>query len=205
MTRWVETPGGGRDRGPRAIVRAWVEILVRPRRFFEHGVAPADQAPGLVFAVLVSFVYVAGLLVFDPSRVPQFGDGGIVSATIVLASVSLLVTPISLHILAAIQTIALLPFVGNRAGIGETVQVLAYASAPCVFAAIPSTSVRAASTTYAAVLLVVGLRMRHDTTIVRATLAAAVPAGIAFGLAFGGFDAVSTLVFTDIEAGLFDT
>ena len=50
MTTWVENPTGGRDRGPRNLVRAWIEVLVRPQQFFRNGVAPGDQAPGLVFA-----------------------------------------------------------------------------------------------------------------------------------------------------------
>lgn len=205
MTEWVEAPAGGRDRGPRGIARAWVEVMVRPRRFFENGVAPADQAPGLVFAVLVSFLYVSGLLALDPGAVPEIGGGGVVSASIVLAAVSLLVTPLSLHLLAAIQTVTLVPFVSERAGIGETVQVLAYASAPCVFASIPLMPVRVASTAYAAVLLVIGLRVRHDTTTVRAILSAAAPAAIIFGFAFGGFDAISTLVSVGNDGGFIGT
>ncbi|PSQ39591.1 hypothetical protein BRD13_02695, partial [Halobacteriales archaeon SW_5_70_135] len=56
MTQWVEEPSGGRDRGPVALVRAWAEVLARPFRFFETGVAPDDQAPGLVFAAAVVLV-----------------------------------------------------------------------------------------------------------------------------------------------------
>ncbi len=71
MTQWVENPTGGRDRGPTALVRAWVEILRRPRRVFRTGVAPGDQAPGLVFAATV-------VLFEEVSRyaVVNLADGG---------------------------------------------------------------------------------------------------------------------------------
>jgi len=48
--------GRTRPRPRCARVRAWFEVLTRPRRFFERGVAPGDQAPGLVFASVVVLV-----------------------------------------------------------------------------------------------------------------------------------------------------
>ncbi len=189
MTTWVENPTGGRDRGPRGIARAWIEVLVRPRQFFHNGVAPGDQAPGLVFAVAVAVVYTLGLFAFVPSRIPALALGPGVSAAIALAAVSLVVAPATLHLTAALQTVILILTVPDRAGVSETVQVIAYAAAPCVIAGVPVPAVRAGCTLYAGALLVVGLREVHDTTTTRAALAGAVPATLLFGTAFGGIDA----------------
>lgn len=193
VTQWVENPDGGRDRGPRGLVRAWVEVLVRPRRFFENGIAPADQAPGLVFAVAVTFSYVGGRLVFDPGSFPVFGDSVVVSALLVVGVACLLVAPLALHLTAALGTLALIPLVRDRAGISETVQAIAYATAPCVFAAIPIPEIRVVAAAYGAVLLAIGFAVVHDTTPIRAALAALLPATLVFGFAFGGFSALETL------------
>lgn len=191
MTTWVENPRGGRDRGPRGIARAWAEVLVRPQRFFSHGVAPGDQAPGLVFAVVMAVAYALGLALFDPGRFPV--SGGLRAAVVVLL-VAVLVAPAALHLLAALQTLALMATVRDRAGVSETVQVIAYATAPCPLAAAPVPELTAACCLYGAALLVVGLAVVHDTATGRATLAGALPAAILFGSGFGGFDALHTLL-----------
>ena len=189
MTTWVENPEGGRERGPRGLLRAWIEVLVRPRQFFRNGVAPGDQAPGLVFAVAVAVAYAVGLFAFVPERVPALAGGETVSAAIALAAVALVVAPAALHLTAALQTIILILTVRDRAGVSETVQVVAYATAPCVAAGLPVPSLRLVCTLYGAALLVVGLREVHDTTTARAIAAGAIPATLLFGSAFGGLDA----------------
>jgi hypothetical protein len=194
VTTWVENPTGGRDRGPRGIARAWVEVLVRPYQFFSNGVAPGDQAPGLVFAVAVAVVYTAGLFAFAPSRIPTFALGPGVSAALALALVSVVIAPAALHLTAALQTIILILVVPDRGGVSETVQVIAYAAAPCVIAGIPVPAVRAGCTLYAAALLVVGLRTVHATTTARAAVAGAVPAALLFGTVLGGLDAATAVV-----------
>jgi hypothetical protein len=191
VTTWVENPRGGRDRGPRGLARAWVEVLVRPRRFFENGVAPGDQAPGLVFAVAVAVAYVALLAVLDPARFPVTGA---LRGAVVVALVALLVAPAVLHLLAALQTLALLLLVRDRAGVSETVQVLAYAAAPCPLAAVPSPELTVACCLYGGALLVVGLATVHRTTVGRAVLAAVLPGGLLFGYGFGGAGALTTLL-----------
>lgn len=193
MTTWVQHPEGGRERGPRGIARAWVEALVRPRRFFRNGVAPGDQAPGLVFAVTVAVAYVCGLFAFVPERLPSLGGGPAVSAFLGLAVVALLVAPAVLHLTAALQTVLLILLVRDRAGVSETVQVIAYATAPCVFAGVPVPAVRVACAAYGAGLLVLGIAEVHETPLPRAAVAAAVPAALLFGYGFGGFDAVDAL------------
>ncbi|QCC47646.1 YIP1 family protein [Halobellus limi] len=189
MTTWVENPEGGRERGPRGLLRAWIEVLVRPRQFFRNGVAPGDQAPGLVFAVAVAVAYAVGLFAFVPERIPALAGGETVSAAIALAAVALVVAPAALHLTAALQAIILILTVRDRAGVSETVQVVAYATAPCVAAGLPVPSLRLVCTLYGAALLVVGLREVHDTTTARAIAAGAIPATLLFGSAFGGLDA----------------
>lgn len=199
MTTWVENPRGGRDRGPRGIARAWVEVLVRPRRFFRNGVAPGDQAPGLVFGVLVALCYVGGLLAFTPERVlgtefvPLLAGSASATSLLLLVAVALFVAPATMHLLGALQTVLLILTVDERAGVSETVQTIAYAAAPCVLAGVPSPTIRLLCTVYGAGLLVVGLSVIHRTSVVRAGVAGSIPALVLFGYGFGGVAAATTL------------
>ncbi|WP_327052379.1 YIP1 family protein [Halomicrococcus gelatinilyticus] len=199
MTQWVENPQGGRDRGPVALARAWFEVVARPRRFFHTGVAPGDQAPGLVFGVLVTLVEVTTRIAVGDVAVPDLAGDPLLSKLFVLALVGLFVAPAVLHLTAALQTLLLMAVVSDRGGVSETVQVIAYAVAPCLFAGLPVPAVRAVCTVYGAVLLVVGTREVHDTSYVRATLVAALPAAIVFGYGFRGFRALVT-VFPWLDA-----
>lgn len=206
MTTWVEDPEGGRDRGPVGFVRAWLEVLVRPRRFFRNGIAPGDQAPGLVFGVFVALCYSGGVLAFSPGAVlgtetlPLVADSRAATALLLLLSVALFVAPATLHLTAAVQTLLLIPFAPDRGGVSQTVQTLAYATAPCVLAGLPFPAVRLACTAYGAILLVVGVSVVHRTSLPRAALLAALPAGLVFGYGFGGFAAAGTVV-TRLSAG----
>jgi len=193
VTTWVENPTGGRDRGPRGLARAWVEVLVRPRRFFTNGVAPGDQAPGLVFAVAVTLFYLGSRFALDPASVPTFGGQPYVSAAIVLAAAGLIIAPAVLHLTAALQTILLMVSVRDRAGVSETVQVLAYATAPCALAGLPVPGLRVACAAYGFVLLVAGTSIVHDVSVPRAALVVAVPGVVVFGYAFGGLFALETV------------
>lgn len=191
MTTWIETPEGGRERGPTGIARAWVEVLVRPRRFFTNGVAPGDQAPGLVFAVVLALVYVGGVLAVDPTRilgpdrVPILGGSTALTVVLVLLATAVVLAPAGLHLLSAIQTVLLVAIVSDRAGVSETVQVLGYAAAPCALAWVPIPGLAAACALYSSGLLVVGLATVHRTTLPRAALAGA-PVALAFWVAVGG-------------------
>ncbi|WP_435068334.1 YIP1 family protein [Haloplanus sp. C73] len=191
MTTWVEDPRGGRERGPRGIARAWVEVLGRPKRFFENGVAPGDQAPGLVFAVVMAVAYALLLALLDPAGFPASGP---LRAAVIVLLVALLVAPALLHLLAALQTLCLLAVVRDRAGVSETVQVLAYAAAPGPLAAVPIPEVRVVACLYGTALLLVGIATVHRTTGARAAIAGALPAALLFGYGFGGFDALVTLL-----------
>jgi len=200
VTTWVETPADGRGRGPRGLARAWAEVLVRPRRFFTNGVAPGEQAPGLAFAVVVAVVYVAGLLAVQPelilgtSVVPILGGSTGVTMLLVLLVTAVVAAPAGLHLTAAIQTVVLLLTVDDRAGVSETVQVIAYATAPCALAWIPVSSVAAACTLYGAGLLILGLATVHETSLPRAIVAGVIPAALVFGVGFRGFWLLTVLV-----------
>lgn len=205
MTQWVANPQGGRERGPRGLLRAWVEVLVRPGRFFRNGVAPGDQAPGLAFAIAVTFVYVGSQIAFAPAGVSGYeriaaATGSVyLSGAIVLGIACFLVAPLALHLAAALGTLSLLPVVNDRAGISETVQVIAYATAPAVFAAVPIPGVQLVAALYGCVLLILGFSVVHEASLPRATVAGFVPAIFVFGLAFGGisaFEAVTGVVVT---------
>lgn len=201
VTTWVEEPHGGRDRGPRALVRAWAEVLVRPRRFFRNGVAPGDQAPGLTFAASVALAVLLERLLLDPASLPQIGAGPVLSTLLLLLLVGLVLAPATLHLTAALQTVLLILLVPDRGGISQTVQVIAYASAPCALAGIPVPALRVVCAAYGAVLLVVGLAEVHETALPRAALAGVIPSAALFGYGFGGF-AAGEAVLASLQAWL---
>lgn len=194
MTQWVENPVGGRARGPAGLARAWVEVLVRPRRFFRNGVAPGDQAPGLTFAVVVTLVYVGTRYALVPGTAPVFGGRPLLSAALALAAVGLVVAPLVLHLVAALQTLLLVPTVPDRAGVSQTVQVVAYATAPCALAGLPFEPLRLACALYGAGLLALGVSVVHEAALPRAAVAAALPAVVVFGYAFGGLFAAEAVL-----------
>jgi len=208
VTQWVENPTGGRDRGPVALVRAWVEVVVQPRRFFRTGVAPGDQAPGLVFAVAVAVVYVGSRFAFLPRARPDFFASTGASVLVGLLVAALIVAPAALHLTAAAETLLLMATVPDRAGVSETVQVIAYATAPCALAGVgvpPSvcgagcpgleTAVagwRLACALWGAGLLAYGTHAVHGPSLPRAVAVTALPAVVVFGYLFGGLFAAET-------------
>ena len=194
MTQWVENPTGGRDRGPVAIARAWVEVLVRPRRFFRTGVAPGDQAPGLVFAAVIVFLEEVTRQALVAGAYPVLGGQPLASTALGLALAVVLVMPATLHLTAAIQTVILIGGAPDRAGVSETVQVLSYSIAPCVFAGPPTPALRLGCALYGTALLVVGTSEVHDVGVARAVPLVAVPAAIVFGYGFRGFGAAADVL-----------
>ncbi|WP_435333439.1 YIP1 family protein [Haloarchaeobius sp. TZWWS8] len=194
MTQWTEDPTGGRDRGPVALARAWVEVLVRPRRFFRTGIAPGDQAPGLVFAMVVVLVEEAIRFTLVEGAYPVVAGNATLSAVLWLALAVLFVTPATLHLVAALQTLLLIPFAGERRGVSETVQLLGYATAPCLLSGIPDPRLRAVLGLWGGILVVVGLSTVHGLTWKRAAVLGAIPASLVFGLGFRAFDAIGVLL-----------
>lgn len=190
MTQWVESPEGGRDRGARAVARAWFEVTTAPSRFFRTGVAPGDQAPGLTFAMLVVLVEELTRFALIENAYPVVAGQPALSGALWLGVAVLLVAPAGLHLLAAIETVLLAALAPERAGVSETVQVFGYATAPCLFAGVPSPLVRAVCGAYAFALLVVGIGTVHDVSPRRATVLALVPGAIAYGYGFRAFGAI---------------
>lgn len=186
MTQWVENPAGGRERGPAGLLRAWVEILVRPRQFFRAKVAPGDQAPGVTFAAAVVLVAEgARIALFDGAH-PVVGEQPTLSAILWVLLMTVLVAPAGIHLVAALQTLLLIPATEERAGVSETVQVICYALAPCAFVGVPSLHVQALVALWGGSLLVVGLTTVHGIRPVVALAVGAVPAVLVFGYGFGG-------------------
>ena len=203
MTTWTENPQGGRERGVRGLVRAWVELVVRPRRFFRNGVAPGDQAPGLVFAVSVALVYVTTRFALLPSARPTFFAGEAASVAVGLLLVGLVLAPVTLHLVAALEVVLLIAIVRDRAGVSETVQVIGYATAPMALAGttlLPEAVAawRLLLALWGAILLVYGMATVHDTSVVRAGVAVAVPALVVFGYLYGGIFAAETLLGVEL-------
>jgi hypothetical protein len=189
VTTWVETPTGGRERGPRGVVRAWIAVIIAPRQFFASAVTPGDQAPGLVFAISIATAYVVGLFAGNPSQIPQLSNNLMTSASITVLAVVLLIAPAILHLTAAVQTIVLIFVVPDRAGVSETVQIVAYAAAPCIIAGVPIAALQVVCAIYASILLIIGIREVHTTSTLRAVIAAGIPATLLYGSALGGIDA----------------
>lgn len=194
VTQWVNPSGRGRARGPAGFVRAWFGVLTAPRQFFARAVAPGDQAPGLVFLAAVAGVAEASRYALVDGAAPVFGGRPLASAAFTLLLTVVLVAPAGLHLLAALQTVLLWPITAHRAGVSETVQVIAYATAPCVVAGLPFPAVRAACAVYGTALLVVGIATVHELDLAEGAIAAAIPAALLFGVAFRGFEAIGTLV-----------
>ncbi|EMA64708.1 YIP1 family protein [Halorubrum lipolyticum] len=203
MTSWIEDPEGGRARGPRALARAWIEALVRPRRLFANGVGPGDQAPALTFAVAVAAAYTVGWLVADPGAVPGIVVSVPVSAAILVLLVVVLAAPVGLHLTAAVATLSVIlasvEYDGglalrDRGGVSETVQVVAYASSPMALAGPPIPALRVVCGAYAAVLLLIGFRTVHGTTPLRTLVAGLPPALLGYGVGYRVVAAVRSLI-----------
>lgn len=194
MTQWIENPEGGRARGPRAVARAWYEVLVSPRRFFGSAVAPADQAPGLTFLMTVVLIAEGSRYLLVEGAAPSIGDRPLAGAVLGLALTVVLVAPVGLHLFVALQTLCLRPFVADRAGVSETVQVMAYATAPCVLAGLPYPGIRVVCAVYGFVLLVIGLSVVHEAPLSRILPAALLPGALGFGYAFRGFGAATDVL-----------
>lgn len=189
MTTWVERSSAGRDRGMRGIARAWVGVMIRPRQFFQTATAPADQAPALTFAMFVTGISVLGLLLTNPGLSPVVSGSRIGGGLLIWTLLVLVVTPVTLHLTAAIGTLPLLVLAPERAGISETVQLIGYSSAPIALAWVPGLLVNTSFDVvvaglfgYSLALLVIGVASVHRTGIVRAFLAAFPPVFFAGGI-----------------------
>lgn len=193
MSNYVPTPDE-RDGVVASLALAWVAVLFDPREFFRTGVVPGDQAPGLLFAVSVVLVSESLRFALAGNSYSVLAGRTVLSAVLWIAVAVLFVTPAVLHLVGAFQTILLVPLARDRGGVSETVQILAYASAPCVLSGVPVPEVRALVGIYATVLLAIGLSTVHRTSFERGLLAGAIPAAILYGYGFRAFDAIGTLL-----------
>ncbi|RRJ32962.1 YIP1 family protein [Halocatena pleomorpha] len=210
MTTWIEA-SGGRERGVTGLVRAWVGVLMAPRRFFRSSISTGDQAPGLTFAIAVILLHAA-------PRILPMTEQSLSMRVLTLLLVVVFLTPIVLHLCAALETIALLGVAKDRAGVSQTVQVIGYAAAPCALSGVPLTALCVGmaglcvvsadliallwlgTAVYGVVLLAIGTAIVHDTSIPRAVVVTAVPSWIIFGYGFRGIHALELLGAT---SGLF--
>jgi hypothetical protein len=192
MTTWVE-PEGGRERGLRGLAKSFTQVLVNPVTFFDEAVSPGDQAPGLGFAMAVVLAAAGTRLVLDPADALAFPAADWLRVVLTVALVVMLVTPAAVHALSALQTLALVAVAPSRAGVSQTVQVIAYAAAPCAVAGLGVPAATAAAGLWAFALLVVGTRVVHDVSWLRALLAALAPGVLAFGAGFGAWPAIRSL------------
>lgn len=188
MTTWVE-PREGRRRGPLGILQSWVQVLRHPVRFFREAISPGDQAPGLAFAMLVVLVEESTRLYLVPDARPMVSESYVIGSILFIAIAALLIAPLSLHAFAALETLILLGS-PSRGGVSETVQVLAYASAPCVFIGIPVPELRVILGLWTAGLLAVGFRVVHDLPYPLAVIYPMPAAIVAVGYGFRWFGAV---------------
>lgn len=186
MTQWAEESDRGRARGPVALGRAWVEVLLRPRQFFRRKVAPGDQAPGLTFAAAVVFAAEAVRLGTVTDGYPVVADQPLASAALWVLALVVLVVPAGIHLTAALQTLILVGTVKQRAGVSETVQVICYSLAPLAFLGLPSVWVQAAVVVWSGSLLGFGTATVHDIRLPKAVAVSAVPAVVLLGYGFGG-------------------
>lgn len=177
--------------GPGSLVRAWVQVLVGPRRFFRESVAPGDQAPGLVFGMALVAVEESVRLALVADPVPVVDGNHLLSKLFWLGVAVLVVTPAALHLLGALQTMLLVPFVRDRGTVTETIQVLGYATAPCALAGVPIPAVRVVCTAWGAALLALGISEVHGPRFEPAVALSALPAALVFGYGFRGFAALT--------------
>ena len=191
----------GRERGLRGIARAWIHVLVRPRTFFASRVRRGDQAPGLTFAVAVAVVFTLGWLATEPTIVPGIAESKALSAAVVVAVVLALAAPVGLHLTAAVATLSLLVAsievrdgirLRERGGVSETVQIVAYASAPLALGGPAIPELRFVCGVYAVVLLLVGVRVVHGTSPARTVVAGVPPAVVGYGVGYRVIEAGRT-------------
>lgn len=183
MTQWTDGDLG-RARGPRGLAAAWLSVLISPRQFFAENVAPGDQGPGLTFAVTVVLIAQGTRFALGTETYPVVADRPLASGVFWLLAGAVLVAPLALHVVAALQTVLLAAGATERGGISETVQVLGYAAAPCVASGLPLPALQLASGLAAMALYVYGLSVVHELSLPRSVALGALPAIAAYGYGF---------------------
>lgn len=179
---------------PHWLIGTWIAVVGRPDRFFRQSIRRGDQSGALLFVAAIVLTTIVFRLGFGTLTLPTIGTSPLLSTLLWIGVLIVLVTPLLLHLLAAVQTVILIALAPNRAGISETVQILAYAAAPCVFTGFDHIGLTLLASGYALVLVVYGTTVVHDCGWLRATIAGGIPAVVALGVGFGGFAALEAIL-----------
>lgn len=184
----------GRPRGPLGLLQAWVEVLTRPTTFFTSRVSSGEQAPGLTFAMAVVALEETTRLVLRTKAIPELVESPLVAGIITLTIAVLLITPAALHLIGGVQTVVLMLTLDERGSVSETVQVIAYATAPCVVAGVPVPTLRLLATGFGSLLLIYGLATVHRMSVWKAGILGLPSMIFVFGYGFRGFGALQTII-----------
>lgn len=185
---------GPADRWFIVAVRRWIDVVTGPRRFFGSAVVPGEQAPALGFAGTVVVVAAVIAIVVSPTGFPVFRGRPLLSALLVVGLLVVLVVPVGVHLVAAVETLGLLVLAPERGGISETVQVICYSMAPCVVVGLSVPTLTAVATWYGFALLVTGTAVVHRLPRGRALVTSIVPGTLVFGYGFGGLAATAAVL-----------
>lgn len=178
----------------RLYLHLWASALLEPWVCFREFTVERDQtrAMGFVMVVIAGWALVGVL--FETISHPVIGGFPTASLIIWITFLVLVVAPAAIHLLALVATLVVMAIVRERAGVSQTVQVMAYAMAPAVLVPIPLASLQVILALYGGVLVVYGLRVVHETSFWRALLAGIVPAYLLYGLGFGTTDALQEVL-----------
>ena len=169
----------------------WIVIMFFPWRGFTHRIRPRDQSLGIVFAMLMVGLWAVISLLMGTFSHPVIGGISWLSALIWMSLLVIVVVPVAIHLLAAVATVILIILAPRRQGVSETVQVIAFATAPVPFLGIDLIGVQAVAALYGVGLMWYGMRVVHRMSLERALLVVALPAYILFAM---GFDANVAIV-----------
>lgn len=172
----------------------WLLAMFFPWRCFRHHVRPRDQSLAIVFAMSMVAVWAVVRALVGALSHPALGSGGWLSAAIWIVLRVVVVTPVALHLLAAVATVILVAVAPDRGGVSETVQVIAYSMAPVPLLSIELVGVQAVAALYGVILMWYGTRIVHRVPFERALLVVALPAYMLYAMGFGVDAAIAELL-----------
>lgn len=162
----------------------WLIAMFFPWRCFRSHVRPRDQSLAIVFAMAMVAVWAVVRAIFGALAYPTLGSSGWLSAAIWVSLLVVVVTPVALHLLAAVATVILIAVAPERGGVSETVQVIAFSMAPVPLLGIDLVGVRAISALYGFLLMWYGVRVVHRVPFERALLVVALPSYMLYAMGF---------------------
>ncbi|MFB6186403.1 MAG: YIP1 family protein, partial [Halobacteriaceae archaeon] len=182
----------------------WVGVMQNPRKFFERVIIPGDQAPGLTFAMTVTGIYLLSLVTFRTAPILSNAIQSVLSGVVLIGIFIAIITPLVIHLLAAIQTVLLMVFIADRGSVSETVQLICYAAAPGIFMGIPILLVQIAAGVYGISLYIIGVRVVHNVSFSKAIIVGIVPASILFGYGFQMMNALHQMISSLCSIDIFN-